>query len=207
MFTRLLDNLRHPKGFPGALLARMMNVGHGPMTRQALQRLGIQKGDVALDIGCGGGEAVARMAAAGAIVYGIDLSPTSVQVTRAKNRAAIAKGRVHIEQANVDALPFGENIFDWVTAFETVYFWENIQTNFTHILRALKPGGRFAVVLEAYRENGETKNFSPLFRSLKLNLYSAEDLRGFAETAGFGETSSFKGGKSHWLCFCCRKPL
>lgn len=207
MFTRLLDNFRHPRGFLGALLARMMNVGHGPMTRQALRRLDIKEGDVALDIGCGGGEAVARMAAAGAIVYGIDLSPTSVQVARAKNRIAIAEGRVHIGQANVDALPFGENMFDWVTAFETVYFWENIQTNFSHILRALKPGGRFVVVLEAYRENDETKNFPALFSSLKLNLYSVEDLRGFAETAGFGEASSFKGGKSHWLCFCCRKPL
>ena len=207
MFKRLLDNFRHPKGFLGALLARLMNVGHGPMTDQTLQRLGIQKGDVVLDIGCGGGEAVARMAAAGAIAYGIDLSPTSVQVARAKNRAAVAEGRVRIEQANVDALPFGENMFDLVTAFETVYFWDNIQTNFSHILLTLKPGGRFAVVLEAYRENGETKNFPAIFSSLKLNLYSVEDLRGFAETAGFTETSSFKGGKSNWLCFCCRKPL
>ena len=201
MLTRLLGNLRHPKGFLGALLARMMNVGHGPMTQHVLRHLGIKEGDLALDIGCGGGEAIARMAAAGAIVYGVDLSPTSVRVARAKNRAAIAEGRVRIEQANVDALPFGENMFDWVTAFETVYFWDNIQTNFSHILRALKPGGHFAVVLEAYRENGETKNFPALFSRLDLTLYSLEDLRGFAETAGFEETSSFKGGKSNWLCF------
>ena len=207
MLTRLLNNFRHPKGFVGALLARMMNVGHRSMTRQALRRLGIKEGDVALDIGCGGGEAIALMAAAGATVYGIDLSPTSVEVARAKNRAAIAEGRVHIEQACVDAAPFGENMFEGVTAFETVYFWDNLQTGFSHPLRMLKPGGWFAVVLEAYLENGTKKNCPALFNGLHLNLYSAEDLRGFAERAGFAETSFFKGGKSNWLCFCCRKSL
>lgn len=206
MLTRFLDNFRQPRGIAGRLIAGMMNIGHGPMTRQVLDSLGMKQGDAALDIGCGGGAAIAEMAARGAIVYGIDHSPVSVRAALRKNRANVDKGVVHIRTANVDNLPFAENMFDWVTAFETIYFWNNIEDNFSGILRVLKPGGRFVIALEAYLENGKKIHSPAILDSLNLRLYSAETLRDMAGAAGYVECASFKGGNG-WLCFSCRKPL
>lgn len=208
MLARILDNFRQPKGITGRLIAGMMNVGHGPMTSQVLQHFEIKEGDVALDIGCGGGGAIAKMAALGATVHGIDYSSVSVATAIAKNRAAVDKGLVRIEQANVDDMAFEENMFDWVTAFETIYFWNNIEDSFSRILRVLKPGGSFVIALEAYLENGKKINSPAMLDSLNLTLYSAGMLRGLAETAGYVECESFKGeGQVAWLCFRCRKPL
>ena len=207
MFRQFMENFRQPKGLTGALVTRMMNVGHGAMTGQVLERLALEKGDTVLDIGCGGGGAIARMAALGATVYGIDYSPVSVRTAERTNRAAIREGRVRIQVASVDDLPFSEAMFDWVTAFETVYFWKNIQDNFSGVLSVLKPGGHFAIAVDAYMEDGEKKNSPSAFDSLNLALYSAEALQAFAESAGFEACASFKGAEGAWLCFTCRKPI
>lgn len=49
---------------------------------------------------------------------------------------------------DVGALPYGDGAFDLVTAFETVYFWPDLEKAFQEILRTLKPGGRFLLVCE-----------------------------------------------------------
>lgn len=205
MLTTFLNNLRKPKGFTGRIAIAAMNVGHGRMTRGALDLLGVRPGSVTLDIGCGGGGAVARMAAMGARVFALDYSETAVAAAKRKNNKAIRQGRVTVEQGTVDELPYEDNMFDLVTAFETVYFWKNIQNNFKDVFRILKPGGRFAVIVEAYMENGKKVNSPALFDSLKLNLYSAEDFQAMAREAGFSGFAVLGKGSGSWKCFCCTK--
>ena len=48
---------------------------------------------------------------------------------------------------------FGDGAFDPATAVETVYFWRDKEAAFREIFRVLKPGGLFAVILEAV-DNG-----------------------------------------------------
>ena len=204
MAAKLLNNFRKPQGVVGGILASVMNVGHGPMTRGVLERLRVRPEDAVLDIGCGGGGAVALMAATGATVVGVDYSETSARVAARKNSRAIREGRVRIQVADVDSLPFAPDSFSLVTAFETVYFWKNIERNFQDICGLLRPGGRFAVAVEAYLEGGKKMHCPALFNDLEMSLYSAEDLSGIAAGAGFAEIVTFKGGNG-WLCVCCTK--
>ena len=40
-------------------------------------------------------------------------------------------------------LPYEKEKFDFVTAFETVYFWPDLNKSFSEVYRVLKPGGMF----------------------------------------------------------------
>lgn len=48
----------------------------------------------------------------------------------------------------VAALPFKDNAYDMATAFETVYFWPDIEKSFAEVRRILKPGATFLIVNE-----------------------------------------------------------
>ena len=102
-----------------------------------------------LDIACGGGRTVAKLAARASSgkTYGIDVSETSVLAARRANRDLLSEGRVEILEASVTALPFADGIFDVVTAVET----HQILGDFEEVLRVLKPGGTFALITGSYR--------------------------------------------------------
>ena len=77
-----------------------------------------------LDVGCGGGETVRKLAALApeGNVIGLDYSAASVAVSRETNAQEIESGRVQIEQGSVAVLPFSDGTFDIVTAVETHYY-------------------------------------------------------------------------------------
>lgn len=187
MFSELLQNFKKPQGLLGGLIVRLMNRGHAVMTREVLAMLPIRAGDTALDIGCGGGMAVARMAERGAKVIGLDYSQVSVDKASQHNREAITHGRVTIMQGDANNLEFPEASFDWVTAFETLYFWTAVEDSFKAIHTILRPGGHFVVALEAYPRTDKPP-YPRIFSGLQLRLFTPEELQTLARNAGFAES-------------------
>lgn len=205
MFTAFMSNFRKPRGLVGGLLCGLMNLGHGPMIREVLSTLDIQPQEVALDIGCGGGLALALMAEKCAKVYGLDYSEASVAKARRKNKAAIGAGKVEVSQADVAEMAFPTETFDLVTAFETIYFWSDPPESFRRIHQSLKPGGRLAIAVEAWKEGDEKINCPGLFDGLEMNLYSRDDFSRMLSEAGFQRTEMVSGQKRRWLMALARK--
>jgi SAM-dependent methyltransferase len=106
------------------------------MTDWALQQMHVPKNAAVLDVGCGGGRTVARLAALApeGKVFGLDYSDASVAVSRNTNAAEIEKGRVQIEQGSIAALPFPDRMFDVITAVETHYYWPDLPANVREVL-------------------------------------------------------------------------
>lgn len=88
-------------------------------------------------------------------VTGLDYSAVSVATAQKYNRQAIAEGRCAVVQGNVAELPFEDDTFDVVSAFETVYFWPGLERCFAEVLRVLKPGGLFFLCNETDGNNPE----------------------------------------------------
>src|SRR5215471_1345213 len=116
----VLFQARKPTRWGGRIFLRAMNEGHSRLTDWGLEHVRVEKNFSVLDVGCGGGRTVAKLAAMASegAVYGVDYSDGSVAASRAQNQDLVATGRVFIEKATVSHLPFPDNKFDVVTAVE-----------------------------------------------------------------------------------------
>lgn len=98
------------------------------------------RGRMVLDVGCGAGVDLARFARGGALVTGVDLAPSAIQLARANFEQQGLQGR--FEVADGEALPFPDNSFDMVFAHGVVQYTAHPQRLVDECRRVLVPGGR-----------------------------------------------------------------
>ena len=176
--ARLARQLGHPHGAFGAVLGRLLNRGNRRANLAAIEHLGVQPGDRALDVGFGGGVGLeALLESPAGTVTGVDHSPD--MVARARKHFG---DRVQVEQASVDSLPFGDASFDRILSAHTVYFWPDPEAGARELRRVLAPGGRLVLVL-GRREWMEKQR---IHRS-GFTLYSEEEIVALLRAGGFAE--------------------
>lgn len=189
------SNMRKPEGKLGNIQLKSMNKEHTPVSLWGLKHLNISPDDVILDIGCGGGMNINRMAQSAKKVYGVDYSIESVNLSKEVNQDLIREGRVEVHEGNVMDLPFEDNSFDIVTAFETVYFWPDIVKSFGEVKRVLKPGGMFLIGCEANGTNNLAMKFFD--KVIDMTFYEDNDLVGFLKSNDFNEITVYlRDGKN-----------
>ncbi len=188
-----------------------MNRGHSNLTDWGLSHVSINPTDTILDVGCGGGRTIsklARLARAGKI-HGIDYSEDSVTASRRTNSRLIDIGRVEVQQASVSQLPFADHTFDLVTAIETHLFWPNLPGDFREILRVLKLGGALLVIAEIYRGGkhleGVRKTIFEKHLAANMNLLTPDEHRELFVKAGFAEVRIFEELDKGWIGATGRK--
>ena len=200
--------VRKPSGPLGRRVVRAMNLGHSTMTDWGLQQVVVPKNATILDVGCGGGRTVRRLAALapGGKVVGLDYSAASVAVSRDTNADDIAAGRVQIEQGSVAALPFPDCTFDVITAVETHYYWPDLPANVREVLRVLKPGGMFALIAETYRGGPFRLVYGIVMPLLRAAFLSDAEHRDLLTQAGFAEVATKHVSGKNWICATGRRP-
>ncbi len=166
-----------------------MNKEHSPVSLWGLKHLNIKSDDVILDIGCGGGININRMAEKAKKVYGVDYSIESVKLSREVNEKLIREGKVEIQEGNVKNLAFEDDTFDIVTAFETVYFWPDIEKCFGEVKRVLKPGGTFLIGMESNGSDNLIMKFWKHF--IDMELYTDEEITSFLQNNNFSEITAY----------------
>ena len=205
----VLRQVRKPSGWLGMRMARAMNLSHATMTDWGLQQLTAVKGAAILDVGCGGGRTVQKLAslAPEGTVIGLDYSPASVAVSRETNAKEIEAGRVRIEQGSVAALPFPDGAFDIVTAVETHYYWPDLPANVREILRVLKPGGTFELIAETYRGGPLRFLYGIVMPLLSAAFLSDAEHRNLLTQAGFTDVATMHRPGKNWICATGRRAL
>lgn len=183
------DNMRKPQGKLGNIQLKSMNKEHTPVSLWGLKHLNIKHDDIVLDVGCGGGININRMAKNAKKVYGIDYSIESVKLSRQVNEKLIDNGKVEIHEGNVKDLPFDDDTFDIVTAFETVYFWPDIEKCFGEVKRVLKPGGTFLIGMESNGSDNFIMKFWKHF--IDMELYTDEEIKLFLQNNEYSEITAY----------------
>ncbi|MGG2092327.1 class I SAM-dependent methyltransferase [Bacillus sp. S13(2024)] len=153
VLNKLIEQAKNPQGFVGSSMLCIMNVAHTSMTKWALSNIEINEHANVLDIGCGGGKTIhtlSKMNPYGKI-YGIDYSEQAVENSIKTNKKDVDSGKVLIKQASVSSMPFSNHFFDMITAFQTHYFWPDLENDVKEIFRVLKPNGYFIIVAELYK--------------------------------------------------------
>lgn len=110
-----------------------------------IERLGMQKSDVILDLACGQGRHILELARRGFTnVYGLDQS--AYLIKHGRKTARKEKLNIHFRAGDVRQLPYDVGFFDCVTILGNSfgYFNEKYQDEqiLKEVLRILKPGGK-----------------------------------------------------------------
>ena len=174
----LLLNARKPEGELGNELINHMNENHEGLCRWSLSHLNISEYDKILDIGCGGGVNVERfLKKTRNKVFGIDYSPLAVERSIKLNEKSVGEGRCEIIHGSVSDLPFEDNEFDIVTAFETVYFWPDFINDLKEVRRVLKDDGIIFIANEALHREYDVRQ-EHIIELLDMHIYSESELLG-----------------------------
>ena len=199
----LEDQYRCPIGARGRLVAKLMNKHHEPLTLWGLSKVTIGLAYVVLDVGCGGGITVNRLAqlAPHGKVLGIDCSADMVKFSKKINKCLIAQNRVEIIDGSVEEMRFEDNFFDLVTAFETYYFWTKFPDALKEILRVLKPCGKLLLGNEMIAGGTPEK----IIEETHVKLFSLEEIYNVLESVGFVNIQVFTKVQSPWNAILAQK--
>ena len=203
MLKDLFKDSGCPRGKVGKLILSMMNRGHRELHEWALSLVEIAPRSRALDIGCGGGSAMAlllRRCREGR-VCGIDVSECGLECSARRNAKAIAAGRCEVRAGSAEAIPYPPGYFDIATAFETLYFWPDLDGAFAEVLRALKPGGTFLIA--NHQADPERTEWTDVVDNMTVR--GEEEITARLARAGFAEITARRSEKG-WLCVIAKKP-
>ena len=132
-------------------------------------------------------------------IIGIDISEECLKKSKKMN----SKTHPSIWSAEygcAEDIPLGSNYFDIVTAFETIYFWNDIPKAFSEVMRVLKPGGVFMAVNAASDPNSV---WGKMIEGLKIR--TPEELTECMSEIGFTDIITYRKHKS-WYCILAKKP-
>jgi SAM-dependent methyltransferase len=206
--SQLLNQCRKPTGLLGRFLLWTMNLRHSRVTDWGLKHISIGEHDTILDVGCGGGRTVGKLAAMApqGKVYGIDHAEESVAAARRVNARLVATGRVEIQQGSVSQMPFADDMFDLVTAVETHFWWPELPNDMREVFRILKPGGRLVIIAEVYKRDQEDKRLQKLVELTDMVLLTAAEHRELFVSAGFADVQIIERHEKNWICGIGTKP-
>lgn len=189
--NRLIEQAKNPKGFIGSIMLRIMNTAHSGMNIWALEKINFSENAVMLDIGTGGGKTIHTLSQKNKYgkLYGIDYSEQAVRDSIRANREDINTGKVNIRQASVSKIPFQENFFDIITAFQTHYFWPDLGNDIKEVFRVLKQDGKFMIVAELYKIKYHMESYK-----------TKEELMHLFNKTGFNNIEFYENRKKGWVC-------
>ena len=119
------------------------------------------------------------------------------------NAQAIRESRCKAVEGSVAELPFGKDTFDMVTAFETIYFWPDIEHCFNEVKRVLKNGGVFAIVNEDDGLSGTNERWEKIIDG--MHTYTPQEIRLHLTNTGFRGINVERNETKHWLMATAKK--
>jgi len=196
----LIRSCRNPQGEAGRQTIERMNESHASLTDWGLSHLEIRKNDSVLDVGCGGGAALKKIAAMNSPgkCRGIDISDLCISEASKMNEETVKEGRMELLKGDVAALPFPDASMDAVVSIESFYFWPDPDRGLREICRVLKSGGHLLIVLEYRADMEKDEDYEHNQAILHMNVPGASALMSAFQDAGLTHVRTDIRG--NWLC-------
>ena len=105
-----------------------------PSYQEALARVGLERDQLVLDIGCGAGTFLRLVADRGARPFGLDAAEALIELARKRVPGA------DLGVGEMEALPYDDDTFDLVTGFTSFFFANDIVAALREAGRVSKPG-------------------------------------------------------------------
>jgi 2-polyprenyl-3-methyl-5-hydroxy-6-metoxy-1,4-benzoquinol methylase len=147
----------------------------------------VAAGDRVLDLGCGAGDLTADLAAAGAVVTGVDVAEAALR------RGCASHPELAFRLAPIDGpLPLTDHAFQVVLASEVIEHVADTARWLSEVRRVLAPSGRLLLTTPSHGRlrlaiGGLERYSEPL--GDHLHLYTARSLRGLLQEFDFGDVT------------------
>jgi SAM-dependent methyltransferase len=146
---------RHPQAW-----SQTMEQQVRPLYRATLDALASLDGMSLLDAGCGSGQAIADAASRGATVTGVDATAGLLDIARQRTPTA------DLRVGDIEQLPFGDEAFDFVTAFNSIQYAADPAVAISELARVCRAGGQVAIGIWGDPQRCETEGLFQRLRSL-----------------------------------------
>jgi arsenite methyltransferase len=180
---RIARQLREPAGAGARAMGPVLNQANRSINRAALERLALGGRESVLEVGFGGGAALATiLSRTSGPVVGIEVSEAMLIHAGRRFRREVGHGHLQLRQASVTAIPYEDETFDRALSVQTIYFWPDPAAGLRELHRTLKPGGRLVVATEAPEEMEQRS-----YARHGFELFDRTALRALLEQAGFSD--------------------
>lgn len=201
----MAKQLRKPSGLIGRLFtSRMLNKMNAPINRLTLESLELEPNDEVLEVGFGGGDLIARMAqvVVEGHIAGVDFSPEMVARGKRRLGKLVRAGRVELQVASAEALPYEAPVFDKACTVNAIYFWPDPIQPLKEFHRVLRDGGRLVV---SFSPGSTLRNAS--LTQYGFTYYEVDEVERLLEEAGFGDVRMVSGSQrlGEFVCAICTK--
>ncbi|MCZ6149472.1 class I SAM-dependent methyltransferase [Campylobacter ureolyticus] len=202
------SQVKFPDGDEGIKTLKRMNEAHNGGALWAISKINLDENKQLniLDIGCGGGQNLLNLSIKfkNSTLFGIDYSPTSINLSAEICKNLVVNKRLCLNISDVHKMSFSDSKFDLVTAFETLYFWENLDIAFKEIKRVLKKDGKFMIFLEGTTKQTLEK-WENLGEGIKLkNKLNPTEIKEILNENGFLNVEIYNKDKSEKTCIIAK---
>lgn len=140
-------------------------------TNELIELCHIDKDEYVLDVGCGVGITPCYLAKRyGCRVVGVDIGERMVERSKKRAKREGLEDQVEFRVADVQNLPFEDNLFDLVIGESVIAFVEDKQRGVNECVRVTKPGGYVGLTEAAWMKEPTPELVAYLSRTFGGNL-------------------------------------
>ena len=161
--------------------AELMEKEHGKNVSKFLEKISFEKPFSFLDVGCGNGWVVRKIASHPNCTKSIGIDKSKKMIVQAKkNKTKSIEQYIHTD---VEAWKY-KGKFDYVFSMESLYYARSIDVALKKIYKLLKPSGEFFCGTDFYTDNKATAHWAKKM-NLKMHLYSKSEWKKIFKDTGF----------------------
>ncbi len=189
----LARQLGNPSELVGRILAPLWNERNRALHDDALASLALNAQDRVLEVGCGGGSLLGRMAevTTDGLVVGVDASPAMIGYCSRNHRHLVASGKLVLTCASAESMPFPDGHFTKICTVNSVFYWPDVPSAIAEFSRLLHAAGTLVVCFTC-KASLQRKRFAQHIR-----LYEPEEIMDMMRTCDFQNVRCKRSADSH----------
>ncbi len=174
--------------------AELMEEEHGKNVLKFLESISFDKPFTFLDVGCGNGWVVRKIAKEGDCKKSIGIDKSKKMIMQSKKKIESKKeGYIHTD---IESMNY-RGKFNFIFSMESLYYADSIEIALEKIYKLLKPGGQFFCGTDFYTDNKATARWAGIMK-IQMHLHSKKEWREFFKKAGFNvKTKNIKDLKNN----------
>ena len=154
--------------------AELMEIEHGKNVMKFLKTISFDKPFTFLDVGCGNGWVVRRIADKKNCKKAIEIDKSKKMIIQCKKRESVKEEFCYTDIESMKC----KGKFNFIFSMESLYYADSIEIALEKIFKLLKPGGQFFCGTDFYTDNKTTVRWAEIMK-IQMHLHSKKEWKEF----------------------------